>query len=554
MPSKQAEKLDIDALHQRMDMLEARLALIEQHLGLGSDDHRLELPAAHESDISAVQDSSELEMRVGAVGMTWIGGFMLLCGLILMISYVYRLGFTYVAILFGYLLSGAVLFFRKTLQRSVPSLYLILETMAYLIFFYATFRLHFFTDEPLIESRAVAIALLTLVAAAQFYVSLRRKSEFFMFLAILQGFVAVSISDVPLFYFGFAVAMAATALTLLLRRGWVRLFFGILLLTYFMHLTWLLNNPLAGNPPQATPHPNGNWIALVIYTLIFNLPVFWRQKRHLKEGALIAGTLLSASGFSLLVTINVLTYFQPEWGIAALMVSLFFLALASVQYALTGHKWVASLNACFGFIALSIAIAGLSRLPLSYAWLALQSLIVLFYALWLRSRLLALLNTFIFLVILFAYWATYKQVNMVNLSLVTVTFTTAHLLHLKKHALGLRTEALENVYLALGFLLLPLSLYGALPAHLVTLSWIGVSALYFGLSLMFRMVKYRWMSVVNLIITLFYLMFIDFGQLQGMYRVLAFLLLGALALLLSIFYTRRRETQLQKRKRVGSHQ
>ncbi|MDQ7063959.1 MAG: hypothetical protein Q9P90_06915 [candidate division KSB1 bacterium] len=549
MQSKQEEKREIEALQKRMEMLEARLMLIENYLGISSGDHRSDIHArAGQPDgVPGIEDSSELEMRVGAVGLTWIGGFMILCGIILMISYVYRLGLTYVAILFGYLLSAAVLFFRKALQRTVPSLYQILETSADLIFFYATLRLHFFTDEPLIQSRAVAIALLAVVAAAQFYYALQRKSEFFVFLAILQGYIAISISDVPLMYLSFAVLMAATSLMLLLRNGWQRLFIGVILVTYFMHFTWLLNNPLAGNPAQAAPQHNNNMLFLLMYTLLFGLPVFWQAKKGLKQGLLAASTLLAGFGFSLLCTVNVLTYFQPSWGVVSLTVSAFFLALASAQYGLTRQKLVASLNACFGFIALSIAIAGLSHLPHSYAWLAWQSLVVLMYALWLRSRILTFLNAFIFVLIWMVYWGTHKQVTFVNVSLVLVTFASAHILHYQKHVLGLRSEALENLYLVIGFLWLPMTLYVGLPLHFVTLSWIGVSAAYFAFSLIFHIVKYRWMCILNLIITLFYLIFVDFGQLQGIYRILAFLFLGLLALLLSIFYTKRREDMFDTR-------
>jgi uncharacterized membrane protein len=51
-------------------------------------------------------------------------------------------------------------------------------------------------------------------------------------------------------------------------------------------------------------------------------------------------------------------------------------------------------------------------------------------------------------------------------------------------------------------------------------------------------IKYRWMALFTLGITILYLFLVDLGRLDPRFRVAAFLFLGVMALIISLFYSR----------------
>jgi uncharacterized membrane protein len=97
---------------------------------------------------------------------------------------------------------------------------------------------------------------------------------------------------------------------------------------------------------------------------------------------------------------------------------------------------------------------------------------------------------------------------------------------------------LRNLYLGIAFVLILYGLYRAVPREYVTLSWTAAAVCYFFLSYLLNNVKYRWMGTLAVIVTVFYLLIVDLPRLSMTYRIIAFLFLGAMALLISLLYTR----------------
>jgi uncharacterized membrane protein len=87
------------------------------------------------------------------------------------------------------------------------------------------------------------------------------------------------------------------------------------------------------------------------------------------------------------------------------------------------------------------------------------------------------------------------------------------------------------------------TLYHAVPGSYVALSWTATAVVYFLLSLLLKNVKYRWMSLLNLLATFLYLFLVDLPGLDPKFRVVAFLILGLLAVGISLFYTRLRHPE-----------
>jgi hypothetical protein len=189
-------------------------------------------------------------------------------------------------------------------------------------------------------------------------------------------------------------------------------------------------------------------------------------------------------------------------------------------------------------MALSIAVYGYSGLPGAYLLLSLQSLLVVSWALWFRSRIIVVMNTFLFVGMLVAYLAFSQSVDKVNFAFAITAFVTARIINWKKTRLTLQTDMVRNVYLMTLFFTLLFAFYHAVPRQYITLSWTAVALFYFIYSLIMKNIKYRWMAIATLLITAVYLFVYDFAHMEVGYRVIAFLFLAFITLGASLYFTK----------------
>jgi hypothetical protein len=66
-------------------------------------------------------------------------------------------------------------------------------------------------------------------------------------------------------------------------------------------------------------------------------------------------------------------------------------------------------------------------------------------------------------------------------------------------------------------------------------------------SLTLKLIKYRWMAIATVLVTGFYLFFVDLSHLETGYRVLAFLFLALISLGASLYFTKRVRKKLQSK-------
>jgi hypothetical protein len=161
-------------------------------------------------------------------------------------------------------------------------------------------------------------------------------------------------------------------------------------------------------------------------------------------------------------------------------------------------------------------------------------------ALWFRSKMLVVINVMIFTGILAAYFALSPSIDLANFSFAVVAHLSARIMNWQRERLTLRTEAMRSLYLLIAFGCMMYAIYMAVPAQLRSLAWSGATLGYFGLGLALRNVKYRWMAVAALLATVVNLFLVDLSRLEPRLRVVAFLVLGCVALVISLFYSRMR--------------
>jgi len=148
-------------------------------------------------------------------------------------------------------------------------------------------------------------------------------------------------------------------------------------------------------------------------------------------------------------------------------------------------------------------------------------------------------NSVLYMGILVIYLLGTHPVGRISFCFAFVAFATARILNLKKERLTLRTDLMRNMYLAALFLTLLFAFYHAVPGRYITLSWTAVAAGYFLLSFILRNIKYRWMAIATLLVTVIYLFLVDLANLSVGYRVIAFLFLAVISISASLYYTNR---------------
>jgi uncharacterized membrane protein len=84
------------------------------------------------------------------------------------------------------------------------------------------------------------------------------------------------------------------------------------------------------------------------------------------------------------------------------------------------------------------------------------------------------------------------------------------------------------------------------PAAYVGLAWVAIALGYYGLNLIVRNRKYRWMGHGTLLMTALYLMISGIGRLEPVHRNLSLLILGVVLLVVSLIFTTLRVRQRSK--------
>jgi len=83
---------------------------------------------------------------------------------------------------------------------------------------------------------------------------------------------------------------------------------------------------------------------------------------------------------------------------------------------------------------------------------------------------------------------------------------------------------------------LPFTLWKSLPGHFVGMSWLGLTVLYYGMGLLLKNGKYRWMGHFTLLATILFILIYATTGFEPTYRILTFVMLGLVLIGLSILF------------------
>ena len=543
MSRSQDAELDV---HHRLEKIEDRIALIEKHLGLaGTPLAPSAIPEEGDTLSSVEEESSDetIEYRIGFYWFAKFGIVILAIGFAFLLTFPYQNIPGYLPSLFGFVLSAGLLTASSLLRKSFDLVSRYFFGSAFVLLFFSVLRLHFFAPVPFVENRTVVVFLLCVIVAGNIFMSLQRSSPLLAALGLIGGYGAAIVSDAPYFIFLAITTLSGIAIYLKLARQWDFVLLLAIVMSYFTHLLWLINNPLVGNMLQLSrTHPiNAGFV--LIYLLVFALAVLYRNKGENERGIVAVTSFLNCSmGFGVFV-LSSEAALENYAALACAWASIVFLLISIWFWVKEKSKYSTFFYSMTGYLVLSVAILLFSHIPDVFVWLSWQSVIVLVTAILFRSRFIVVTNFVFYILLLLSYLASASAVGAISLSFGIIALLSARILNVQQHRLEIKTDTIRYTYLGAAFVAFPYALFYTVPEGYIPLSWMGVALFYYVMHRILRNQRYQLMSLLTLILTVLYVAFVGIVKLDPALRIVSLLALGVVLLTISIVYAKVKRNQ-----------
>jgi len=533
-------------LKRRIAQLEARIANIEQQLSIKNTREHATGQAELSGHPANSVASEDLEFRIGQFWLAKTGIVILAIGIAFLLTFPYKGLPPGLPSLAGYVLVGLLFFISYKWHSSFTHIADYLAGGALLLLYFTTLRLHYFSDEPIITDKFVEIGLLSGVVVINLIISIRKKAVFMTGISLTLGYITAIVSDNAYIIFTINTLLAILTVFLNIRYNWQNLFGYSITLIYVIHLFWFLNNPIMGNRMTFVSEPAINLLFLLLYTSILASGNLFRKNRIAENNPIIITSFINCTAVITLLLLITITKFRDVLFAYHMIASVLFLAY-SVFFWIREHSKVSTFfYAIAGYTTLSIAIVAKFDNPDFFVFLSWQSLLVISTAIWYRSKFIIVANFIIFLIIFITYLILSKEITPGSLSFGIVALVSARIMNWQKHRLELKTEIMRNAYLASAFFMFPYALYHIVPEGYVIIAWVGITLVYYILSHILKNIKYRWMALATLLLTVLYILAIGLIRLEPGLRILSFILLGMVLLITSIIYTRLKSKSVTK--------
>lgn len=530
----------LDKILEVIERLESRISNLEKKQELHGIDSA---PPVIEEVVQTVKEET-FDQTIGTGWFAKLGIVVLLVGLLLFLKNPIGETIAYLPSVIGLFLAGIFYIGAVKISKTYTQVSGYLLGGALIIIYFSVLRLHFFGFEQVIASRLLILLLLLMVTGLHFYLAVRRKSIYFAVWSIVLGFLTSLISENHYLIFALIIVLSAVVVLLKIKMGWVNLLFFGIFFSNLTHLLWFINNPFLGNEISVVDLP---WhiIMILIYSLIYAWGNLLIKENQSENYVVISVSFMNAIlGYGLMFLSTLINPFEFS-GYFHLVAAVAFISMAFLYWKKQQSALSTFIYAMIGYGALSFAIINLFTGADVFILLCWQSLLVVSTALWFRSKYIVICNFIIFVLLIISYLILVDDVSYNSISFGFVALITARILNWKKTSLKLQSEQMRNGYLITALLIIPYSLYQTLPANYVAYSWAAVAMIYYWMSNLLTNAKYRWMSVVTLLMTTIYVIIFGISSEDSTDRILAFVFVGILLLGMSLLFTKKEKVKIK---------
>lgn len=535
---------ELNQVIAKLEHLEQRISRIENVLYLEKTDANKANEIANDgvfSNAELSEDELTVESKIGEYGLAWLGNIVMLFGIVFLTQYFNSLGFKLISSSLGFASAIGVFVLAKLLTKNYQNLASLFKITSYLLMYYFIFRLHFFIDEPLVSDKYIVVFMLLALNSYFYYLYNKLNNKLIGIIALVLILFTGLVSNLTLLCFIIFAASAYGSCYFFQKEGSVRLLIFSQIIIYLGMLIWIIGNPIAGNPIQLMSSNKYVFLFLFAIAGTYSTLAFKVKSENNSEADGVFGSIiLNGFLFTILLAVYVLALFESHyiWIFLSLFVAcLGFSALLKIK---TNWKNIPALYALYSFMALSVAVFSYYKMPWAFFWLVIESLLVVSIALWFRAKVIIILNLLLFILLLLIALFSSETNPQIDFAFVFVALSSARIINWQKQRLDIKTEFIRNTYLIVAFFMMLYALYNSIPSQYITISWTIAAVAYFGMSLILKNVKYRYLAIATFISTAFYLFIIDLSKIELIFRVLAFMVLSILLLVVSIYYSKKR--------------
>ena len=546
-----AENGELDQLNLRIAELEERMTRMEEAAatpGIRRTGRFTYQESTGEQVVQKQETTSDdsMESKVGEYGMAWMGNVVLLFGILFLSQYLQNNNQEIISLVFGFVSVGLVYLMGHLTRNSLPYMSRLFNYNGHLLLYIQAMRICLFPSSQIIENSFLGHAVVLVVLISLIYLAYRKSSQVLAIIVWLMVVITAIADGSTHFMLPLMLGISGSAIFFAIRKAWWTGLFISIFLSYFIYLMWILGNPVISKSAEIIAVHQMGHVYLFACALAYSLMALLPASDRVPQNQLNPAIVMNGLGFSFVFTITVLAFFTESYFKLFGMIAAFCIVY-SVWLKLRGTwKSIAGLYAIYSFVALSITIAGIYNFPLAFLLLSIQSLLVVIVALWFRSRFMVIMNTILFVGLLIAYFVSGETLHGINFSFALVALGTARILNWRKQRLEIRTELIRNLFLFTGAIMVLFSLHEAVPPNFVTLSWTLSALVFFILSVVIRNMKYRWLAIITMVVTVFYLFIVDLSNISLGYRIIALMFIAAISLGISIFYSRRQKSKKEE--------
>mgnify|MGYP000091380550 CR=1 FL=1 len=540
MESHDEKARTLKELQEKIETLDKRLMHIEQLLMSPDRNVLISVPDT-ELDIEInvpKKPKGSIEIGLGEYGMAWLGNIVLLFGITFLSQTLYASGKILLATLVSYVSVLAIYLASYYAKKSYAYLSRLLLFNGHLLLYYFTLRLSFFNENIVLSDPVYVLLALILISVFLLYRAYHQKWQFhFGFVLVLMLATGV-VSNNSHLMLGLTVFVSAVSVITYQKYNWVKLLVIMISLVYFLHINWLVNNPIITKVAEFRSTSDFGIVYLLLNASVFSVLAILPKKASNSDELILATLIWNGLGFTTALSLTIVVFYTTQYAFILAAVSLLCLVFSFILKYRSYLSITASLYAIYAFISLSVALYGIFLLPKAYTFLVLQSLLVVSMALWFRSRFMVLANTFLFVLILILFLKDEGTGSVSSFVFMIVAFISARIMNWKKERLNLKTELIRNLYLSSGWIMTLIAFHRVMPQSFITISWIGVALLFFLFSYYLRNIKYRWLAIATMIASAVNLVFRDMKNMEITFRILVFLALAIILITVSIVYTK----------------
>ncbi|MFZ4400565.1 MAG: hypothetical protein ACOYO1_11060 [Bacteroidales bacterium] len=551
------ENNENENLSERLNYLERRIDQLESLLGIRKVTAEEYKALDYEKTADELkykptdeENESAMESKIGEFGLGWLGSIVFLFGIAFITQYIQSSGHVLFSTIFGYIAVGILFYVAFYIKNTIPGLSSKFNIISWILLFYITLRLHFFTNSPLFTEPYFPLFLLLLISGFQFYIANKNRSEFLSSIGIVLLLITANISKSTHFMLAIVSITVIFSVFILYKNNWWKQLISTLILSYSSFIIWYLIHISAENfiPKLATDQYSIAYLFICVSA--FSMITLFKRRESISESIVFIIITLNGLFFTMILSMYMLSFFMNNY--IGIFLSIFIICIVFSVFLKKYSEWkyTPAFYSLYGFVAISTAIYGFFGLPLAYLLLSIQSLLVVSMAIWFRSKIIVLMNFFLFIFLMIAYYSSSDSVHSINFSFALISIITARIINLQRNRLDIKTDQLRNIYLIIGFFGMLYALYKSVPMQYVTLSWSIAAVLYFILSILIHNIKYRWMAIFTMVAAAIYLFIVDLASVGIIYRIIAFMFLAIISISISVYYTKHKKKSISENNEI----